>query len=258
MKKTNSNNALNLFFWVREGALYIVILAVFLLPQIAISAVDEVMMAAGWDEISFDDKGENQFSMANADAVSAATPLSQHHIQLVSKNSVSVAFYPFSKNQINLSSSPYLNFSWQYSGDKIDTDVSKKGGDDRILSVYAAFAYQPEHASFKERLSRPIVEGLHGKDAPGRLINYLWASKPRSNVWIENPYTGEAGYMKIISNLRVPQGQWVSQKVNILQDFVELYGFEPEQLLYIAIAADTDDTKSSIISEVKDISFTSQ
>ena len=47
----------------------------------------------------------------------------------------------------------------------MDTDVSKKGGDDRILAIYLAFPYQPEFASFKEKLLRPLVVASKGRDA---------------------------------------------------------------------------------------------
>ena len=86
-----------------------------------------------------------------------------------------------------------------------------------MLSVYLAFAYQPEHAGFSERLSRPFVE-VHGRDAPGRLISYVWAARPDTDDWIENPYTGKAGYMKILSDVDSPRQQWISHKVNLLDD----------------------------------------
>ena len=228
-------------------------------PHSSMAALDEAMQQAGWQEITFKDKKPNQFSLsldtAENSHASQAGHLSHQMITLKSSRSVSVAYYPFEAHQTDLRKTPYLSFSWQASGDKINSDIGVKGGDDRMLSVYLAFAYQPEHAGFSERLSRPFVEGVHGRDAPGRLISYVWAAKPDTDDWIENPYTGKAGYMKILSDADSPHQQWISHKVNLLDDFVSLYGFTPDQLLYIAISADTDDTQTSITAQVTGITF---
>jgi len=243
-------------FWRRKIYFCVCILSWLGITPFAYAGLDKALSDTGWQEIEFDDKQPNHFSLVLGD--NALSPsLSEQHIKLVSNNSVSVAYYPFKSQPVHLDATPYLNFSWQYSGDKMDTDISKKGGDDRQLSVYIAFAYQPKQASFKERLSRPLIEGIHGKDTPGRVISYLWAGQPQANQWIENPYTGKAGFMKIISDLSAPQKQWIDHKVNVRQDFEQLFGFAPGKLLYIAISADTDDTRSQLTAEVKNIHFSS-
>ena len=121
-----------------------------------------------------------------------------------------------------------------------------------------AFAYQPERASLKEKLGRPFLEAKQGKDAPARLLTYLWGGRPATDDWFENPYTGKAGYMKILSRPDEPEGVWLSHKVNVAADFEARFSYPPPRLLYIAVSADTDDTKSSLTAHLRALRFSAE
>ena len=225
------------------------------LPVPALSELDPRLSQFGWQEFTFDDREENSFQL-----VTGNDALDSHHIQITSDSSVSIAYYTISDQQgaaFSLENTPYLSFEWQRQGPAINTDLSRKGGDDRILSVYAAFAYQPEHASFSEKLTRKLVELKQGKDAPGRLLTYLWGGGPRTGSWFENPYTGDAGYMKILLRPTAPADIWHRHQVNLYQDFIDRFGHPPSELLYIAIASDTDDTNSRQTAFIRGLNFTS-
>ena len=219
----------------------------------AFASIDSQMKAAGWQEITFDSLNANHFTL-----VQPASTLSEQEVRLTSDDSVSVAYFPFDKGVINLAKTPYLAFEWKRYGDAVSTDLSKKGDDDRILSVYLAFAYQPERASLKEKLGRPFLEAKQGKDAPARLLTYLWGGRPATDDWFENPYTGKAGYMKILSRPDEPEGVWLSHKVNVAADFEARFGYPPPRLLYIAVSADTDDTKSSLTAHLRALRFSAE
>ena len=220
---------------------------------ICFASLDSQMKQAGWQEITFDRLDANHFTL-----VRPADNLAGQEVRLDSENSVSVAYFPFDKGAVNLARTPYLEFEWKRYGDAVSTDLSKKGGDDRILSVYLAFAYQPERASLKEKLARPFVEASQGKDAPARLLSYLWGGRPATDDWFENPYTGRAGYMKILSRPDEAEGVWLSHKVNVLDDFEDRFGYPPPPLLYIAVSADTDDTKSSLTAHLRALRFSAE
>ncbi len=51
---------------------------------------------------------------------------------------------------------------------------------------------------------RPLVVASQGRDAPGRLLTYIWAGAPEVGRWFENPYTGKAGYMQVIQGQMMP------------------------------------------------------
>jgi len=229
------------------------LLLMMLNPSSLSASIDEQMTATGWKEITFDGHVANHFTL-----VEGADELSGQEIRLHSRNSVSVAYFPFELREIDLEATPILRFQWRRFGDAVSTDLSKKGGDDRILSLYFAFAYDPKRATLKEKLSRPFLEAKQGKDAPARLLTYLWGGKPATDDWFENPYTGSAGYMKILSRPHEAEGEWLSHEVNLLADFRQLFGYSPSPLLYLAISADTDDTKSSLTSHLRAIRFSAE
>ena len=113
---------------------------------------------AGWSEFTFEDKPANQFLHPFGDT---------DIIQVDTDKSVSIVYLPFVKKTVNLKHKPILTFSWRRLGPVVDTNLTRKGGDDRTLAIYVAFPYKPEQASLKERLLRPFVEAREGSSAPG-------------------------------------------------------------------------------------------
>ncbi len=213
--------------------------ALILLASGPVSAqLDSVLTERGWQEFTFDDKAQNSFSALPAEG--GYTDI----IEIISEKSVSIGYLPFREGQIDLTETPVLTFSWQRSGPAVDTDLTVKGGDDRLLAVYVAFPYQPERASFAERLTRPLVEAREGKQAPGRLLTYLWGGGAALGHWFENPYTGKAGYMQILQMPDAPADIWHGHQLDVAADFEARFGYPPPPPSYIAIAADSDDTQT--------------
>ena len=209
--------------------------------------IDSHLTADGWQEFTFENKPENRFKR-----------LGTGIIEIETDSSVSIAYLPLEATNLDLRSTPHLAFEWQHEGQIMDTDVSKKGGDDRILAIYLAFPYQPEYASFKEKLLRPLVVAAKGRDAPGRLLTYLWAGAPEVGRWFENPYTGKAGYMQVIQGAKDGSNRgdiWRGHKVNIVRDFEERFGHFPPIPAYLAVGVDSDDTGTKAIMRVRGLGF---
>ena len=233
-----------LFSLSMAGLAYIGFIAT---SQLTHAQIDSQLVANGWKEFTFDDQRQNTFRQ-----------ITEGVIEIETNKSVSIAYLPFDTAKLDLRQTSNLVFEWQHEGQVIDTDVSKKGGDDRILAIYLAFPYQPEHASLKEKLLRPLVVALQGRDAPGRLLTYLWAGEPKVGRWFENPYTGKAGYMKVIQDAKDGSNNanvWHAHKVNIVADFREKFGHMPPTPAYVAIGVDSDDTKMRAITRVRGLKF---
>ena len=200
----------------------------------------------GWDEIVFDEKEPNSYS-----APTGATPPGEA-VQVVSESTVSVAFLNV---DIDIAATPVLEWEWLARDPDPDTDTTKKGGDDRTLSIYIAFPWQSEHASFGEQLQRPLVEALKGKDTPGRVLNYIWGGGAPVGTDFENPYAGKYGRMIVLKEPGADLGVWHSERVDIRGDFKRVFGFEPADPVYIGVGTDTDDTASVIRAEVRGLRF---
>ena len=208
--------------------------------------LDPVLEGRGWDEIPFDDKATNLFT---APAVSSRPG---EAIDVLSDASVSVAFLTV---DISIEETPFLEWEWLTRNPDPDTDTTLKGGDDRTLAVYIAFPWQRNKASFGERLQRPLVEALKGRDTPGRILTYVWGGGAAVGEGFENPYTGKYGRMIIRKAPGTPLNTWHPEAVNVRQDFIDAFGFEPVDPLYIAVGSDSDDTGVMLRSSVRGLAF---
>ena len=212
----------------------------------ASAELDEKLLADGWDEIEFDEKTTNQFT-----AIDEIQGLSRE-VEVRSKDSVSIAFYNL---EVDINQTPRLTWSWKSFTPVIDTDTTVKGGDDRTLALYIAFPYQPEEASFGDRLRRQAVELINGADTPDRILTYVWGGGAERGDKIENPYAGENGQFIYLRTPEDGQGLWFDEEVNIYQDFVDAFGFEPASPVYIGIGSDSDDTDAQVSANVKGLAF---
>ena len=207
-----------------------------------------VLVDAGWDEIIFDDQPSNVFQ-----------PLDPHHldlvggIRLISQSTVSIAFF---NTEADLSKTPNLSWEWQVETPIINTDLKKKGGDDRSLAIYVAFPYQPEVSSLGEKIKRKAIEALKGKDTPGRILTYVWGGGAPKRNFVENPYTGKYGAMIYQRTPKDSSGEWLMEQVDLRADFIKAFGYEPASPVYIGIGADSDDTKSRVVASVREMRFT--
>ena len=64
--------------------------------------------------------------------------------------------------------------------------------------------------------------------------------------------------MIIKRNNRSRLGVWLEEKVDIVADYKDVFGTEPESVLDILISSDTDDTLSFTTGFVKNMRFTSR
>ena len=86
----------------------------------------------------------------------------------------------------DLAATPILTWRWRVDAAPPATDLTKKGGDDRALALYIAFAFDPARAGAFERVTLVAVAKLAGKQLPGRVLTSMWggdkASPPTSTV----------------------------------------------------------------------------
>ena len=216
------------------------------LPNGAEAEIDPALKERGWDEILFDEKAPNSYGVP-----SEATPHGES-VRVLSNSTVSVAFLNV---DVDLEATPVLEWEWLARDPDSDTDTTKKGGDDRTLSIYIAFPWQSQHAPLGEKLQRPLVEALKGKDTPGRVMNYMWGGGAPVGWDFENPYAGKYGRMFILKDPGAALGTWHRERVNIREDFKRVFGFEPADPVYIGVGTDTDDSASVMRAEVRGLRF---
>ena len=182
----------------------------------------------GWEHITFDNKQPNRFASCGEDCVDVKTD-----------GSVSMIGKEF---DADLSKMPVLNWEWRIENRVVESDLSTKGEDDRAVALYVTFPYDPNAASFSEKIMRPLVEIVRGTDAPSRMLSYVWGGFGNPGDMIESPFFGAINAMIICRNAGAPVGEWVNEEANIIADHERAFGSTPTKTAHMLLAADSDDT----------------
>jgi hypothetical protein len=130
--------------------------------------------------------------------------------------------------------------SWNWSVDQSvpATDLRRKGGDDRNISIYFVFvpeadANAMEGANIRQLNNNPNV----------RILQYVWGGNHARGSIQNSPYAPGQGANVI---LRAAGTGSNSENVNLANDFAAAFGGAPGALVGIAVSGDSDDTGTAI------------
>ena len=210
----------------------------------AFAEVSKLVEEAGWREIQFAEKKSNQFSICG-----------RHCIKVDSRSGVSMIRR---RLKIDIAEKKFFSWKWKVTVPPAPSNLANKGEDDRPLAVYITFPFDVRNASISERAMRSLVELRYGEEAPGRVLSYVWASTAQKGEVIESPFGGAQHKMIIKRNIGSRLDVWLEEKVNLIADYKNSFGAEPERILDILISSDTDDTRSFTTGFVKNMRFTSR
>ena len=149
---------------------------------------------------------------------------------------------------------PILEWRWRISRVFEQGDVTRKAGDDYPARIYVAFAYDPERASFFERVKFEALRIVYGEYPPRAAINYIWASHSAIGTMVANPHS-ERARMIVVESGAERAGQWRSERRDVAADYQRAFGEPVPRISGVAIMTDTDDTGESAVSWFGDIVF---
>ena len=136
------------------------------------------------------------------------------------------------------------NWDWAVEASVPPTDLTLKGGDDRNLSIYFVFLPQEYLPKSKGKLTDLL------KNKNVRVLMYVWGGDHDRGEVLPSPYLEEVGKSIILQRAGIGRA---SEQVNLANDFRRAFGHNPEKLVGIAISADSDDTRSTIISSISNL-----
>lgn len=137
------------------------------------------------------------------------------------------------------------SWSWAVDQSVPATDLSRKGGDDRNISVY--FVFLPEEDAIALRGAG--IRRLSGNDNV-RILQYVWGGNHARGATHPSPYAPGQGVNVILR----PAGTGRhSESVNLASDFAAAFGGTPGALVGIAVSADSDDTDAPIVASVSNM-----
>ena len=181
---------------------------------------------SGWQEKKF--AGETQYSFVD-DLRKGWV------IRAISDGSASGLFKEIS---VDITETPFLNWSWKVDEKPVVKDEKTKDGDDYAARVYVIF-----RGSFWFWKTKTL--------------NYVWnSSYPPGESW-PNAFAANARMIALQSR-KTSHGVWVAEKRNIQKDIIECFGIELTTIDAIAIMTDTDNSDSRAVAYYGDIFFTSE
>lgn len=154
-----------------------------------------------------------------------------------------------SKREFNVYEYAYVRWKWKVRNVYRKGDASRKSGDDYPLRIYFAFKYDPEKASFGERIKYGFAKRIFGQYPPRSGLNYIWANRRHEQRIITSTYAKEER-MIILQSGSDNAGKWIEQKVNIIEDYRRAFGSDPPSNVRIVIMNDADDTGEGSVSYI--------
>jgi hypothetical protein len=150
-----------------------------------------------------------------------------------------------------------LTWRWRVEQGPPATDLTRKGGDDRALSIAVGFAGWPPRAGLWQRAQHALAQAAAGDHPlPKSVLLYVWGGTGQEPAPFVSPYLAGLGVVRVLRPAEAPRGRWLEERVDLAADWRAAFGGEPPPLQEIAIGTDVDDTRSRVEAAVEAPRFT--
>ena len=129
----------------------------------------------------------------------------------------------------------YLNWNWKVSNIIPKSREKEIGGDDYPAAVCIVFG-----------------KTLFGIPYKYKILIYVFANNVSVGERFTNPCEKDAK-MIVVQSGSDGVGQWLNYKVNHYQDFLEEFGQEPQEIIYVGIQTNADRTHGTVEAWYTDI-----
>ena len=153
-------------------------------------------------------------------------------LKAYSKNSASGIV---KKTQLDISKTPYLNWSWKVERLPEVTDEKTKKGDDYGARIYVIFKSGPWFWDTKA-------------------LNYVWSSHYNVGDTWPNAFTSNA-CMIVVQSGTDKIGRWIEEKHNVKDDIASCFGITVDVIEAVALMSDSDNSEKEALAYYSDIYF---
>lgn len=189
------------------------------------------LAASNWRYLDFPRRPGVEFSAEGEDAVVVRA-----------KSGVGILWHPVPPSAFGARTA---RWRWRVTEGVGPTDLSKKGGDDRALAVYFAFA------DGDTVLDETDLLDLLGQGR-GYLLIYVWGGAAQEGTILQLPYFDGRGRTVVKRPANTPHGVWLSETANMREDFRRAFGRSPGKLVAVAVSSDSDDTEDFNLAALAD------
>lgn len=179
------------------------------------------LSAAGWQAFPYRNIKQVTFTAEGADT-----------LRLQSDQAASLIWRPLSSD---FADGDVAQWRWKVDKAVPPTDLSDRGSDDRSIAVYFLFA---DDASAAENPPGSLRSAM----MRGRALVYVWGGESAAGSVIRSPSMFGRGQLLVQRPATSPTGAWISETVNLRDDFRRVFGREPGPLMGVGVSADSDNT----------------
>ena len=155
-------------------------------------------------------------------------------LEAVSQNSASGLI---KKIRIDIEEYPFLNWRWRIENRLSGIfDEKQKEGDDYAARIYVV-----------------VSGGIAVWNT--RALNYVWARNSKKGDTWPNAFAGDNAGMMALRSSEDPLSTWQTEKRNIREDFIRLFGKEVRFIDAVVLMSDTDNTRNKVTAYYGDIYF---
>jgi Protein of unknown function (DUF3047) len=127
--------------------------------------------------------------------------------------------------KVNLKETPLLEWSWKATVLPRAANSCKKATDDQAAQVFVVWRRFPESVR-------------------SRIIGYVWDTTAPVGTVCKSEKTGTVTYVVLRSG-PAELGKWLTERRNVVEDFLKIYGETPDEPAAVSLAIDSNDTNSS-------------
>lgn len=190
------------------------------------------LAASGWEAVSFPGRRAATFTARGTDAVRIET---QGGAGLL-----------WRRVPTRAAGATAATWRWRKALGVGPTDLTRKGGDDRLLAVYFAFA-DPNETGSRVDLKRLLRSGR------GDILMYVWGGAVKPGTIQNIPYFKGRGRAVVKRRANDPAETWFAEDAALAADFQRAFGRPPGRLVAIALSSDADDTGGHNIAALADL-----
>lgn len=149
-----------------------------------------------------------------------------------------------------------LSWRWRVNLGPPPTDLTRRGGDDRAVSVAVGFAGWSTRATAWQRTQHAIAQARAGdRPLPRSVLLYAWGGTGQEPLHFYSPWMPGLGRVRILRPASTPVGRWFEEQVDLRADWRDAFGGEAPPLLEVAIGTDADDTRSHVAATIERLRF---
>lgn len=149
-----------------------------------------------------------------------------------------------------------LSWRWRVDAGPPATDLTRRGGDDRALSIAVGFSGWPPGATLWQRTQHAVAQAqVPGHTLPRAMLIFVWGGTGREPARFPSPWMAGLGQVRVLRPATAAMGTWFDEQVDLTAEWAAAFGGPKPPLQEIAIGCDADDTRTAVRAAVERIAF---